>query len=203
MSCVHTVALGAYLLGSLEPAERSAFERHLRGCATCRREVLRLAPLPGLLGQVRLEDLELPFEDPAPDPDLRPLTGPAPGTAAPPRRRWPVPAGVGVLVAGLVVVAGLVAAGVLVLRPAGIAPVTWAAVGGGTGVSARADLVGRTWGTELWLTTAAPRAEVAGWWGGDRGEDERVPGSTSFRLDQIERLDLVADREVLVSVRPP
>ncbi|CCH34376.1 zf-HC2 domain-containing protein [Actinosynnema sp. NPDC047251] len=212
MSCDRTVALGVYLLGSLDPAERSAFERHLRTCAACRREMLRLAPLPGLLSQVRLEDLELPFEDPAPDPDLYPLPEPEPaGEPAAARRRWPLFAGVGVLVAVLVAV------GVLVFRPAGGDPVTWAAVDGGTGVAARADLVAKSWGTELWLSIRhvppgrrcklvvhdrAGKAEIGGWWSSDHAEDERIPGSTSFRLDQIERLDLVVDMDVLVSVRP-
>ncbi|MFD1149366.1 anti-sigma factor family protein, partial [Saccharothrix hoggarensis] len=73
MSCDRTVALGAYLLGSLDPAERSSFERHLHGCSVCRREMVRLAPLPGLLGQVQLSDLELSLDDPGPGPDLWPL----------------------------------------------------------------------------------------------------------------------------------
>ncbi|WP_433264127.1 anti-sigma factor family protein [Actinosynnema sp. CS-041913] len=214
MSCIQTVALGAYLLGSLDPAERSAFERHLRGCAICRREMLRLAPLPGLLSQVRLEDLELPFEDPAPGPDLFPLPAPEPAPEPEPepvaKRRWPVLAGVGVLVAVVVAVA------VLAFRP-DAAPVRWQASDGGTGVSAQADLVAKSWGTELWLSLQSippgqrckllvhdrtGKTEVGGWWGTDHGADERIPGSTSFRLDQIERLDVVVDQKVLVSVRP-
>ncbi|MBB5955499.1 hypothetical protein FHS29_002080 [Saccharothrix tamanrassetensis] len=216
MSCIRTVALGAYLLGSSDPAERSAFERHLRGCAICRREMLRLAPLPGLLNQVRLEDLELPFDDPAPHPDLLPLPPSVPEPEPEPvatRRRRPLPAGVGVLAAVLVAVVAVV---VMVLRPDN-QPVTWQAVDGGTGVTAQADLVGKSWGTELWLTLRHippgrrcklvvhdrnGKTEVGGWWGTDHDADERIPGSTSFRLDRIERLDVVVDMEVLVSVRP-
>lgn len=65
MSCQHTVDVGAYLFGSLDLKERSAFERHLPGCDTCQAEMLRLAPLPGLLGRLSLEDVENLDEIPA------------------------------------------------------------------------------------------------------------------------------------------
>ncbi len=44
--------VGAYVLGSLEPAERVAYEQHLRTCATCQAEVNELAAFPGLLAQI-------------------------------------------------------------------------------------------------------------------------------------------------------
>jgi hypothetical protein len=54
----------AYVLGSLSPTDRLEFERHLPGCARCRRSVTELAGLPGLLGRVPREQIEapLPFE---------------------------------------------------------------------------------------------------------------------------------------------
>ena len=54
----------AYVLGSLSPADRMEFERHLPGCERCRRSVTELAGLPGLLGRVPREQVEapLPFE---------------------------------------------------------------------------------------------------------------------------------------------
>ncbi|MFC6088651.1 anti-sigma factor family protein [Saccharothrix lopnurensis] len=219
MSCAHTVALGAYLLGSLDPAERTVFERHVSGCGTCRREMVRLAPLPGLLGQVRLEDLELPFDDPEPEPALWPLP-PEPGPAPEPDRRrwrllprWPVLAGAAALV--LVLLGGvLLAPRLLDDDPAGP---TWRATSTASGAGADVRLVTRSWGTELWMTLRdlpanarcalvvhdrAGRTEIGGWWGTDHPEDERIPGSTSFRVDEIERLDVVVDKRVLVSVRP-
>ena len=42
---------GAYVLGALEPAERLAYEHHLRGCAQCRADVSDFAVLPGMLAQ--------------------------------------------------------------------------------------------------------------------------------------------------------
>jgi hypothetical protein len=215
MSCDQTVALGAYLLGSLDPGERSSFERHVRGCPTCRREMVRLAPLPGLLCQVQLSDLELPFEDPALEPDLWPFPAEEePEPPAPRKRRLVMLVGAGVLVV-------LVALGaILVPRLTGEdspAAVTWHATDGTSGVVASADLVGKSWGTELWMKIEnmpkglrcklvvhdrAGRTEIGGWWGSDHAPGERIPGSTSFPVDQIERLDLVVDMQVLVSVRP-
>lgn len=45
------VDLGGYLLGGLTAPERAAFERHLAGCAACRRELEELRRMPDLLGQ--------------------------------------------------------------------------------------------------------------------------------------------------------
>jgi anti-sigma-K factor RskA len=41
--------LGGYILGVLEPDEAAAFEAHLAGCETCRRDVEELAGVPALL----------------------------------------------------------------------------------------------------------------------------------------------------------
>lgn len=45
----HREALGAYVLGALEPDERRALEAHLDDCAACRDELARLPALPALL----------------------------------------------------------------------------------------------------------------------------------------------------------
>lgn len=46
------VALGAYVVGALEPAERAEVEEHLAACPPCREELAALAGLPGLLGRL-------------------------------------------------------------------------------------------------------------------------------------------------------
>jgi hypothetical protein len=43
---------GAYVLGALAPAERSAYEKHLSSCPACREAVAEIAVLPGLLGRL-------------------------------------------------------------------------------------------------------------------------------------------------------
>jgi hypothetical protein len=51
--------VGAYLLGALTDAERSAFEDHLAGCAECRHELERLRPAAELLPR-SVEQVEPP-----------------------------------------------------------------------------------------------------------------------------------------------
>jgi Putative zinc-finger len=46
---------GAYVLGALSTAERTAFEQHLPDCPTCRSAVQEIAGLPGLLSRVPVE----------------------------------------------------------------------------------------------------------------------------------------------------
>jgi hypothetical protein len=58
----------AYVLGSLSPTDRLEFERHLADCEQCRRSVAELAGLPGLLGRVSVEQVEVPIPvEPVPD----------------------------------------------------------------------------------------------------------------------------------------
>lgn len=60
----------AYVLGSLPPAERLEYERHLEHCDACRSAVAELAGLPGLLGRLPADAaVEIA------EPDGRPVTG--------------------------------------------------------------------------------------------------------------------------------
>lgn len=52
MRCEFAHDDGAYVLGALSPAERSAYERHLGTCSACREAVAEIAVLPGLLGRL-------------------------------------------------------------------------------------------------------------------------------------------------------
>ncbi|MFI6096662.1 anti-sigma factor family protein [Lentzea sp. NPDC051213] len=197
MSCQHGVDVGAYLFGSLDLKERSAFERHLGDCDTCQAEMLRLAPLPGLLGRLSLEDVEklddLPVEPPQRSNNHRRVL---------------------VLCAAVLATLAL-AGGILFLRPSP-AP-TWAAQDQGTGVEASVSMVTRSWGTEMRfkLGNVKPGArckvvvfsregqrEIGGWWGSDHAADEEIPGSTSFSLDRIDHLEVSDESGILVTLRP-
>ena len=68
MTCQTAVSLGVYVLGAADTFERLRVEAHLPGCAACRAELARLAPLPGLLARV--------------PPDLRPAS-PGPAASSP------------------------------------------------------------------------------------------------------------------------
>jgi hypothetical protein len=88
VTCTQTVTLGAYLLGALEPPERYEFEAHIAACDSCRTELVRLAPLPGMLNQISVED----FDEGLPPGELYP-TAPMPiqTLAAPIPRLLPPP----------------------------------------------------------------------------------------------------------------
>ena len=51
-------SLGVYMLGSLDPAERSQVENHLADCPACRDELAGLAGLPAMLGRVEEGQLD-------------------------------------------------------------------------------------------------------------------------------------------------
>jgi hypothetical protein len=48
--------LGVYVLGAIDPAERSQVDAHLATCAECREELAGLAGLPALLGRVQFDE---------------------------------------------------------------------------------------------------------------------------------------------------
>jgi anti-sigma factor RsiW len=62
------VALGAYVLGALDPVEGRQVEEHLRGCPACAAEQQELRALAALLGTVDPDDLRA--EPVALSPDL-------------------------------------------------------------------------------------------------------------------------------------
>src|SRR3954454_19926106 len=65
--CPYELWDGAYVLGSLSPAERREFEAHLDGCRTCSRSLRDLAGLPGLLGRIGPEVFEESEPEPVPE----------------------------------------------------------------------------------------------------------------------------------------
>lgn len=231
MSCFQVTSLGSYLLGALDPAERSVFERHLNTCQVCREELIRLAPLPGLLGQVSLADLEQPFDDPDPydNQPLPPLAVVRPEPEPEPKK----PRRTLLLVGASLALVLLVAAGLLLPRMIGgdpvraadppatssaPAPPTWSAMDGKTGVAASVGMVSHGWGTELrvvlkdvqpglrclvMLYAKDGKREIGGWWGTSKTDNEVIPGSSSFAVDGIDRMEVMADEQVLVTLRPP
>jgi hypothetical protein len=65
--CPYEMWDGAYVLGSLSPAERREFEQHLDGCDHCSRAVRDLAGLPGLLGRIGPEVFDESEAEPVPE----------------------------------------------------------------------------------------------------------------------------------------
>jgi hypothetical protein len=57
MDCAETrLSLGVYVLGAIDPAERSLVDQHLATCRDCRDELAGLAGLPALLARVSAEE---------------------------------------------------------------------------------------------------------------------------------------------------
>ncbi|GAB3907123.1 zf-HC2 domain-containing protein [Kibdelosporangium lantanae] len=171
MTCRRTVSLGAYLLGALDPAERSEFEDHIATCPTCKAELVRLAPLPGLLQRLSPEDYaaienddEFEVPDWPPDfpaeielADIDLVADPPPEDPGPARPGWLRRQRVALAAAAAVVL--LAMGGFVFLQedesgPTTIqaSPVAWTAVDPATGVHGRVELTKRGWGTELKLS---------------------------------------------------
>jgi predicted anti-sigma-YlaC factor YlaD len=157
-------ALGVYVLGAIDPAERGLVDAHLTICPDCREELAGLAGLPALLRRVPIAEAErvardepegTPADQPGDDEMLRTLLA---RTARHRReRRWRGLAAA----AAIVLVAGSAgAAGWDVLGPAASGAGSQSAVGAphwhtvsgadrATLTSARVRFAPRSWGTAL------------------------------------------------------
>ncbi|GAY12787.1 anti-sigma factor [Pseudonocardia sp. N23] len=193
--------LGAYLLGSLAPAERSAVDRHLATCADCRAELASLAPLPGLLGRLAPDEARNGLAAPSPELLQRTLrvVGEQRRRERRTVRRWQV-------LTAAAAVAALAGLGVAVvpLMTTGPAPTPMAAAAG-TGATGSGVLEAKTWGTALQLTlTGLPpagtyqayatshdgRTEVAASWGATPSGRATVQGATAIQRADLAEVEI-------------
>lgn len=222
MTCQTAVSLGVYVLGVADASERQLVEAHLRGCAECRAELARLAPLPGLLASV--------------PPGLRPAgisasaPGPVPPTARARRGRFRQPragdrprAGrprwAAAVTAAAAAVAGLAGGYLLALHGgAGRPPAPAITVSGANPaahVRAVAALTATSWGTSIrlrvsglplnvqcWLVvrSRAGQSEVAGVWEAWSPGPVTVPGSAAWRPSDIASLQVKTAARSLVTI---
>lgn len=100
--------LGVYVLGAIEPAQRSWADQHLAACPRCRAELAGLAGLPALLRKVPAgEALRLSLENAGPaGPPVTALLG---RVARVRRHRWRLAAAATVITGSAAAVAGLLA----------------------------------------------------------------------------------------------
>jgi predicted anti-sigma-YlaC factor YlaD len=122
-------ALGAFVLGALEPEERGGVEEHLRACPACTAEWEEFRLLPALLDQVPAEDLEPVVVAPSPELFER-MSAAAAVTGRP--RPWRSRT------------RGLVAAAVLAVLGIGIGVILWLAGAGVQSATASAGPVRAT-----------------------------------------------------------
>ena len=204
-------SLGSYVVGALDPGERSRVELHLQDCATCRQEVAALAGLPGLLSRLSLQ--EATGSALAPPASLLPRV-----LAAVERerargrrtvRRWQLAAGAVSAAAALTAVLSVV--GVPGQDTEGRALVAAADVT----ASGRAVLEQRPWGTEVrlqlaglptdggtftaWAADAAGRRTAVATWGVTSDGSANVTGATALRPAALRTLVVTAagGRELL------
>jgi len=210
MTCQMMMSLGVYVLGAADATERARVEAHLPGCSVCQAELMRLAPLPGLLADVpsdRRPEGKVPSE--------------AAGQAAPartrgrPDRRWRVAA----VAASVAAVAG--AAGGFWLAPAGAgaarrpATVTLSGANPAMRVSATAALTATSWGTSIRLSlrglplnvpcrlivhSRAGATEVTGVWDAWSDGPISVPASADWRVSDIASLEVATPAKTLVMI---
>jgi hypothetical protein len=176
--------LGVYVVGAIEPNERSMFDAHLNQCYGCREELASLAVLPALLHRIPVAEAEklaqpgppgVDQEDPAPEV----LSGLLTEVKA--RRRTnrlrTLLAAAAVVVAA---VSGSVATTSALSQPQPSAPVLLEVVHAHRdGVSGVVKYGKSPWGTEIWLratgipewthcrfwiTTAGRHKELVGGW---------------------------------------
>lgn len=160
------LALGVYVLGAIEPAERAEVDEHLAVCLGCREELASLAGLPALLRRVPTREAERAAAA-SPDAeaaDLDPGESMLPGlvarvAAARRARLWRTVAAAAAVV--LVALGGGAAAGVL-SGQAGGAPSTAQPTASGP-VGAWQTVAGTDQATRVTLTVRYARAE----WGTD------------------------------------
>jgi anti-sigma-K factor RskA len=215
------IALGAYVLGALEPEERAGIEAHLAGCAGCREELAGLVGLPAMLGRLSAEEAVAAGAGAGAGVRGRvvPTAGSRPSLVERTiaelgrrRRRQRLRWRVGVATGAAAVVAMAAAVGVLVVtRPAPAAPAVaavaqFSGADQSTGVRASAELYAETWGTSIHLdvsgVTPGDQCElvaigqdgsqqVAGTWKVGYTGGVQIDGATGISPGQLSSLQIV------------
>jgi anti-sigma factor RsiW len=214
--------LGVYVVGAIEPHERSLLDAHLNQCHRCREELAGLAVLPALLHRIPIAEAEQLVQ---PDPDGIDSDDPAPELLGrligevKARRRTRRLRGMFAAAAAIVVAAGGSVAVATQFEHSTVSQAASFDV-----VSKRADgLFGTvkyaespTWGTEIWarvsgvrewtqckfwITTADGHTDlVGGWLVGPGGSQLWYPSRTDVSANSIIRFTLTSDGKVLLSI---
>jgi len=222
-------ALGVYVLGAIDPAERTMVDVHLSICPDCREELAGLAGLPALLRRIPVGEAqqladddvdELPGAEVPSEEMLRSLL--ARTTRARQARRWRglAAAAAVVLVAGAAGAAGWSAlhhtaggAGSSVV-PAHFTSAT--ATNPATHVAATVRYAAKEWGTvldtqvknvptgaqcQLVVTDSSGHSTVVGGWTTTYDESSVwYPGSSPVALDSVRSFEITSQGKVLVTV---
>jgi len=227
MSCEFAQSDAAYVLGSLSPTERLAYERHLATCADCSAAVRELAGIPGLLAQVDPAVLEGRATPPVPATLLPSLVRDVRSSQ---RRRSALVAAIAAAVAAVAVGSLAIATDLPGRGEPTAAPTTTSSspasgiamqAVGHTPVRADVLLAGVAWGTKVDLTcsyeaaergyeaspgatyalvvqTTTGRSERVATWQGLPGRTMHVQGATATQRHDIQRVELQTTDGVVV-----
>jgi len=212
-------ALGVYVVGAIDPAERSVVDAHLSQCLNCREELAGLAGLPALLGRVPLADAErLALGDEELEEAPAELLDALLGQVAARRRarRWRVIAAAAA--AAIIAVGGGGLAGAILMshRPStpsylarGSDPYTHVSAAvylssAGSGTKMQVQVTGIPNGThcEFWATTTAGKHLLVDYWTvNDSKSGIWYSASTTAAISQLRSFDVSGTNgKVLVSV---
>ncbi len=194
------LALGAYVLGALEPSEHAEVAAHLEDCAACRSELTDLAPMPGLLGRLTADEARTTAEESVPAAALEGALAVVAARRRVRRRRW-------ASLAAAVAVAIAIGVGLsLGQGDPGRGDLTISATDAGTHVSATAKLRTTASGTSIALTMRGVPAEarcrlvvvdrsghreVAGSWRASYAGGVSFDGATAISRPALARLEVV------------
>jgi predicted anti-sigma-YlaC factor YlaD len=214
-------ALGVYVLGAIDPAERALVDEHLAICLDCREELAGLAGLPALLRKIPLEEAErLAAPDAGTDgPREELLQSLLVKTARVRRtRRWR-----GLAAAAAVVLVALGGGGAVArqLQPAAVAE-AWQTVStakAATGADMTVKYLPQQWGTQMTIQVtgvtagtdcqfvvvdaAGHRWTVGGWRLSYRGGAAWYPASTAVPEPSLRSFQLLSGGHVLAQIPVP
>ena len=217
------LALGVYVLGAIDPAERALVDAHLSDCQDCREELAGLAGLPALLGRVPLPDVERLALD---DTEVRDLEEPPAElldsllgriSARRRARRWR-----GILAAAaaaVIAIGGGIGGGVLISQGQGVSEPKFELVRGSSaathvtaavyygprnaGITMQVQVSGIPNGTycKLWVTTFGGQHVPVGGWMVTGAHGNWYAATSPLATAKIRSFDISAAGKVLVDVR--
>ena len=210
-----TISLGAYVVGSLEHAERAELEAHLSTCPMCRDELAELAPLPGLMSRLNVEEAiagppALDAEGSAAMLD-RLLAAAAGERRRASRARWLSAA------AAVLLFAGAGTGAVVATHNSGSAHWQQTAAAASGPVHLKIKLADEAGGTKLDMTMWGVdsgqrcslvavgrdgRSESAGWWEATYSGTAHITGTTSIARKDLTQLKVVTEQGKTLVVVP-
>jgi len=207
MDCTEaTISLGAYVVGALDHTERGALEGHLASCPMCRDELAELAPLPGLLSRLTVDEaLTGPPTLESADADGamldRLLAAAARERRHASRTRWLAAAAAVVVFAGAGTGAVLATQGHAAHWQQSVAAaagpvhlsVRLADFASGTKLEMRMSGVARGQRCSLVAVSRTGRTEDAGWWEATYEGTAHITGTTSIARRDLKELKVVTD----------